>query len=90
MPGGKRIVKQMVVNLRSGSLEIVDIGIERVGVALTYNFCKPTVEVGERNEDAYTPQCAEKVEQHVSHGGTLRCNIAAQRGKDRSNGGSYI
>ena len=84
------VVKQVVVCVGIGSLNVVDECREGSGITLAEFLCEPLCEVTEGEEDGECPYCAEEVEEQVAHSRALGCDITAHRRHERGDGGAYI
>ena len=87
---GQRVVEEVVVYFGACGLEICHIFIKGVGVACADCFGEPCVEAGKWNEYAQAPQSAEEVEEEMAHRGTFCGHVAAERCKNRGNGGTDV
>ncbi len=88
--GGEGAVKEVIVGVGVGGLDVVDEGRERSGVALAELLGEPLGEVAEGEEDGEGPQGAEEVEEQVAHGCALGRDVTAHRCHEGGDGGAYV
>lgn len=86
----ERVVKEVIIGIGVGGLDVVDKGRESSRVALTQLLGEPLGEVAEGEEDGQRPHRAQEVEEQVAHGGTLGSHIATHRRHERRDGGAYV